>query len=59
MDLRNEDTEAGKRIWRMVDEAAKRAPLWIQNNFTTQAEQHHTLPTQQQSERKDTAAETE
>jgi hypothetical protein len=44
---RNEETEAGKRIWQMVDEAARRAPQWIQDSFASQTEQQRASLQQQ------------
>lgn len=40
--LRNEKTEAGKELWRKVDQAASRAPQWIQNHISTLVAQHVT-----------------
>ena len=47
--LRNEKTEAGKEMWRKVDQAASRAPQWVQNHISTLAAQH-AAPTSQPEE---------
>ena len=41
----------------MVDEAARRAPQWIQDNFNSHTEQQHALPQQQQAKANDETSE--
>ena len=44
--LRNEETEAGKDMWRKVDEAANRAPQWVRNHLSTLVAKRPTSPPQ-------------
>lgn len=33
--IRNEKTEAGREMWKKIDEAADRAPQWVRSHINT------------------------
>ncbi len=54
--LRNEETQAGKDMWRKVDEAANRAPQWVRSHINTLVDQRSNPPTEAEESQTTTEA---